>query len=62
MSRRRCESYRNDQLADCVDVHAAAARFRSDHQLVEKIAPELGDVQLDALDLEIRGEREERTR
>ena len=42
---------RDDQFADGVDVDAAAAGLRSDDELVEVIAPQLRDVQLDALDL-----------
>lgn len=48
---------RDDQFADGVDVDAAAAGLRSDDQLVEVITPQLRDVQLDALDLWVRGER-----
>ena len=48
---------RDDQFADGVDVDAAAAGLRSDDELVEVIAPQLRDVQLDALDLWVRGER-----
>ena len=48
---------RDDQFADGVDVDAAAASLRSDDELVEVIAPQLRDVQLDALDLWVRGER-----